>query len=162
MPKIISPITPWLVQRCKIDSEGQFSYDYMGSNQFERGDQAEALKTLFRGKITLSETTVRAYDGGATVSVYLITQENFDVSAYQPYLQALANDDIGLLEASRFGTAVDFKTTGKRPPFGRILSDCNIWFDFTKRHDGQNIALWTLEKELRDILLAHLKVVTTA
>ena len=153
----ISPVTPWLIQRCKL-ADGKFSYDYMGSSEFEVGDQTKALKVLFAGKIALSEVTVQANDGGATVTVYLITQQGFDASAYQLYLQQMADDKLRLKEFTRFGDAVNFRATGKMPSFGRH-SDHDIWFDFTGEHE-QNIVLFTLDANKRDALLARLKVVT--
>ncbi|OGZ09911.1 MAG: hypothetical protein A3D65_00085 [Candidatus Lloydbacteria bacterium RIFCSPHIGHO2_02_FULL_50_13] len=59
MPRTISPVKPWLIQRCKLE-DGKFSYDYMVSSEFECGDQAKALKTLFKGKVALAETSVQA------------------------------------------------------------------------------------------------------
>lgn len=157
MPKIISPVTPWLIQRCKLES-GKLRYDYMGSSEFEWGDQAKALKKLFAGKVVLLETTVQASDGGATVPVCLIAQDGFDVSAYQQHLQQLADDKLHLKEYTRFGEVVNFKATGKMPQFG--VSEYDIWFDFTEREDEQNIVLWTIDHEKRDALLARLKEVT--
>lgn len=160
MPETISSVTPWLIQRCKME-DGKFSYDYMGATEFEVGDQAKALKILFCGKIALSEVAVQASDGGATVPVYLISQEGFDVQAYQPHLQRMADSKLCLQEYTGFEEVVNFKATGKQPQFGKV-SRYDIWFDFTKRHDGQNIVLWTLDKELRDALLARLHVISKA
>lgn len=159
MQKTISPVQPWLIQRCMLDAEGKLRYDYMGSSEFEFGDQAKALKKLFAGKVTLTETTVQANDGGATVPVYLITQDGFDVNAYQPHLQCLADDKLRLKEYTRFGDAVNLKAYGKQPRFVRVI-DYDIWFDFTESGGEQNIVLWTLDREKRDALLARLKVVT--
>lgn len=158
MSKTISPIKPWLIQRCKL-ADGKFCYDYMGSCAFEFGDQAKALKVLFRGKPALSEVVVQASDGGASVVVYLITEEGFDVGAYQPYLQSMTDDKMGLQEWSRFDEAVNFCATGKEPKLGS-RSSYDIWFDFTEHDDERNIVLWTLDKDKRDALLAHLKQVT--
>jgi len=91
------------------------------------------------------------------VSVYLIMQEGFDVRAYQPHLQCLADGKMQLQEGARFNDAVDLKATGK----SRFrVSDYDIWFDFTSRYPGQNIVLFTLDAQKRDALLARLYVVT--
>lgn len=153
----IFPVTPWLIQRCKLDNEGKLRYDYMGSSEFEWGDQAEALKKLFSGKIRLPQVFVQAKDGGAPVGVYLIMQADFDVTKYQQHLQCLAEDKMQLQEAARFGEHVTWKATRQKPRFG---SEWDVWFDFTKRGGQQNIVLWTLSEERRDALLARLKVIT--
>ena len=158
MSKTISPIKPWLIQRCKHE-DGKFCYDYMGSAEFEWGDQSKALKQLFRGKPSLREVTVQVKDGGASVVVYLITEEGFDVGAYQAHLQALADDELGLLEGIHFDTAVVHKATGKVPEW-RYLSNYDIWFDFTDSCKDRNIVLFTLGEQKRADLLARLKQVT--
>lgn len=158
MPKTISPVTPWLIQRCKLCND-RFEYDYMGPSEFEVGDQAEALKRLFAGKIAMGEVSVQANNGGATVPVFLLTQSGFDANAYQSYLQRLADGKLHLQEAARFNDAVDWKATGFEPRFGRV-SDYDIWFDFTKYDEEQNIVLFTLDESKRADLLARLKVIT--
>ncbi len=159
MQKTISPVTPWLVQRCKLDG-GKFCYDYMGSSEFEFGDQATALKQLFSGKIAKLEVVVEASDGGGEVPVYLLAQDGFDAAAYQPHLQRLADDKMRLQEAARFSDAVNVKAQREELRFYR-LSEYDIWFDFTMSGGEQNIVLWTLDPMKREELLARLYVVTS-
>ncbi|OGZ05890.1 MAG: hypothetical protein A2845_03755 [Candidatus Lloydbacteria bacterium RIFCSPHIGHO2_01_FULL_49_22] len=158
-PKVISPVTPWLIQRCKLDESGRFKYDYMGSSEFEVGDQAEALKRLFTGQIAMVEVSVQANNGGAIVPVFLLTQSGFDASAYQSHLQRLADGKLHLQEPARFNNAVDWEATRFESRSGRV-SAYDIWFDFTKYDEEQNIVLFTLDESKRADLLARLKVVT--
>jgi hypothetical protein len=159
MPKTISPIKPWLIQRCMLGTSGEFIYDFMGSAHFECGGQAKALKTLIRGKVSTAETSVFV-NNGIPVPVYIIMQKEFDIHAYQPYLEEMAKEydgTLGLEEMSNFSRHLAWKATGQKPGWG---ADYDIWLDFTESDGQQNSVLWTLDEKKRDALLARLKVVT--
>lgn len=44
---------PWLIQRCELRDNKLF-YDYMGSSEFEIGDQSRSLKRIFAAGIDLN------------------------------------------------------------------------------------------------------------
>jgi len=77
---------PWLVQRCTLEGD-RLRYQYMGSSEFEDGDQARALKQIFTAGIALGETTVDVE--GREVPVYMVAIDEFPFADYQPHLQAI-------------------------------------------------------------------------
>lgn len=147
--------TPWCIQRCIVEG-GKIRYDYMGSTEFEIGEQPKALKRIFAAGIEEAELTVQARDGGQTVTVYMVAGKGFDFAAYQPLLQRLADGKLRLQEPTYFVDMVNALATKTAPPSyqGRI----NAWFDFTSTDDGAaNDVLWTLSREDQRRLTAALR-----
>jgi hypothetical protein len=145
--------TPWLVQRCTV-AEGKINYDYMGSTEFEVGDQAKALKKIFAAGIKEGELKIIA-PNGREMTIFMVAGEDFDFDAYQPHLQALASGKLRLQERASFDDVVITKSTGvKRPGYNDRI---NAWFDFTSRYDGENAVLWTLSRDDQKRLTAALR-----
>jgi hypothetical protein len=136
--------SPYLIQRCEL--RGKLSYDYMGSTEFEIGDQAKALKEIFAKGMCLETLTVNV--GAKEAKVYMVAAEGFPFADYGPYLQELANHERRLKELSGFDEAV-------RVQLGlldhRIFPDTKAWFDFP------NGVLWTLTQNDRAELVSYLE-----
>lgn len=137
---------PWLIQRCEL-GDGKLIYEYMGSTEFEVGDQAQALKRIFAKGVAVGSTTVTV--GDKKVSVYMVAAEGFPFALYQPYLQQLADNKLRLKEWTNFDDVVKEKaglTTGRRH-----TPRTNAWFDF------RNDVLWVLSEGSQKALFAVLQ-----
>ncbi len=158
--------TPWLIQRCELGNE-KLKYDYMGSTEFEIGDQSKSLKRIFAKGIETGVTTINvesaqtavSMGGGMTsqstyrqftdVRVYMVAGEGFNFADYQPYLQQLADHKLRLQEGTYFDYRVKAQVSNK--PELRSFSLTNAWFDF------QNDVLWTLTEDNQKNLVSVLE-----
>jgi hypothetical protein len=140
---------PIFVQRCTL-VDGKLHFDYMGSFEFERGDQATALEKIFKSGIVEKELSVTAKDG-KKVTIYALAAKGFDFDAYAPYLQRMADNDISLQDPSYFDDVVNGRE--------RRL---DAWFDFTTRDYGENAVFWTVTPEKQRQLLAALREIEKA
>jgi hypothetical protein len=128
--------SPWLIQCCEVKN-GKMRYDYMGSAEFEIGDQSKSLKRIFAEGMDFGTASVTVV--GKQIPVYMIAIKGFPFAEYQPYLQELADSKRHLKEWTRFDDAVKVKA-GVPLSFGRE-PDTNAWFDFP------NNVLWALSQE---------------
>ena len=138
---------PWLIQRCEIYN-GKLGYDYMGSTEFEIGDQGKSLKRIFAKGLALETSTVEIE--GKKAIVYVVASEGFQFAEYQPYLQQLAEHKLRLQEWISFDDAVRLQV-GLKASFGRTEIRTNAWFDF------ENDVLWTLTEENQKALVSALE-----
>ncbi len=136
---------PWLIQRCELGN-GKLGYDYMGSTEFEIGDQAKALKRIFAAGVACGSVTINV--GGKEVSVYMVASEGFTFADYQSYLQQLADHKLRLQEWTSFDDIVKARVGLQTDR--RYTSRTNAWFDF------QNDVLWTLTENDQRALVAVL------
>lgn len=138
--------TPWLIQRCEL-GDGKLRYDYMGSSEFEVGDQSKSLKRIFAQGMRKGSTTVNI-DGKEAV-VHMLAGEGFVFADYQQYLQQLAEHKLRLQEWTSFDDVVKaqagIKTARDWTP------RTNVWFDF------QNDVLWTLTEDNLNTLVSVLE-----
>ncbi|MFC1623591.1 hypothetical protein ACFL05_00530 [Patescibacteria group bacterium] len=142
--------TPWLIQRCNLTDNGKLMYDYMGSSEFEFGDQAKSLKRIFATGLYQGTTTVNIGDKRATV--YMVASKGFPfVGEYQQYLQTDTDSRLHLKEPTGFNDAVKEALGIENDRF----RDTNVWFDF------ENDVLWTLSEENADRLVAVLEDIKT-
>src|SRR3989344_7576991 len=137
--------TPWLIQRCELGN-GKLKYDYMGSTEFEVGDQSKSLKRIFAQGIETGVTTINVESAQTTLStgggmtsqstyrqftdvrVYMVAGKGFNFTDYQPFLQQLAEHKLRLQEWTSFDDAVKIQIgqeTGRRSTLRT-----NVWFDF--------------------------------
>jgi hypothetical protein len=138
--------TPWLIQRCEL-KDGKLGYDYMGSTEFEVGDQATSLKRIFAKEIAINTAPVNI--NGRNVMVYMIAGHDFQFADYQPYLQQLAEHKLRLQERTNFDDMVKVQAGF---PISRVSSSkTNAWFDF------KNDVLWVLEEEDQKALISVLE-----
>lgn len=132
---------PWLIQRCEL-AGGKLTYDYMGSAEFEIGDQAKSLKRIFAAGVELGSTTVTL--GGKQIPIYMVASKGFLFADYQPYLQEIAGGTLRAKEWTNFDEVVRAKAGLKTFPH---VPRTNVWFDF------QNDVLWTVtEKNQKDLV----------
>ena len=136
---------PCLVQRCEI-GDGKIGYDYMGSTEFEIGDQPKSLKRIFAVGIAWKALAIKV--NGTDVIVHMVAAQGFDFEAYGIHLQALANNQMRTHESTYFDTAVK-RHAGllNHHHFASI----NGWFDF------ENDVLWVLDKNKRKALIHALE-----
>ncbi|MDO8516425.1 MAG: hypothetical protein Q7S28_04185 [bacterium] len=145
---------PYLIQRCEIENS-KLSYDYMGSSEFEWGDQAKSLKRIFAKGVAWASTVIRIQDPRVQerrehdVQIYMVARRDFSFVEYQPILQQLGEDKLRLKEASYFDTAIKAQLGFPLGPYER--SRANVWFDFE-----ENDVLWTLTKNKRKALVGAL------
>ena len=138
--------TPWLIQRCEL-GDGKFRYDYMGSSEFEWGDQAESLKRIFASGMRTDSATMNIE--GKEVVVHMLAGEGFAFVDYQPYLRQLAEDELRLQEQAGFDEAVKAQVGIKSNR--RFPLRTNVWFDF------RNDVLWTLTEDNLGALVSFLE-----
>ena len=138
---------PYYIQRC-LFRDGKLVYDYMGSAEFEFGDQAKSLKRMFDKGLVTGMTTIVVE--GEPVPVYMIAADKRLFTQYQPHLQQLAQDKVRLKERSGFDTAV-MNVLGLPIPSWSDFYKADAWFDFP------NEVLWALSEENRQTLMTALK-----
>ena len=163
--------SPWLIQRCEL-GDGRLKYDYMGSSEFEVGDQAKSLKRIFASgmetgsamiKFETAETSVST-SGGSTsqstyrqytdVRVYMVAGKGFTFVDYQPYLQQLAEHKLRLKEWTSFDDVVKVQVSVKTNR--GFPTRTNVWFDI------ENDVLWTLTEDNLKALVSVLEGVKQA
>lgn len=137
---------PWLVQRCEI-RDGRLRYDYMGSTEFEVGNQAKSIKRIFEKGVCLAQTNV--FVGDKELRVHMIAAKGFPFAEYQYFLQRFAEGEFRLQESTYFDDAVK-RAVGLTVDAPWSL-DTNAWFDF------KNDVLWTLNRVDCDALVVRLK-----
>lgn len=143
---------PDCIQRCNIQG-GELKYDYMGSSEFEVGEQAKSLKRIFALGITLGSAKIRIE--GKEIEVFMVAGKGFPFADYQRWLQQLAENKLRLQEQTYFDYAV-LRHAGldeKLPWYAKeIGKDISSWFDFP------NDVLWTLTEEGRQGLVRALEI----
>jgi hypothetical protein len=127
--------------------EGKLRYDYMGSSEFEFGDQTKSLKRIFATGIELGQLAVVVE--GHEVLVYVVAIKGFPFADYQPHLQELVEGNVRLKERSGFDYAA--KEQAGIPLDWRPYKGTKVWFDFP------NNVLWALEEKDRQMLLGALE-----
>lgn len=125
---------PSLIQRCMIeqrDGEERLIYDYMGSSEFEFGDQSKSLRRIFALGITEYKVNVHTSQNDS-VPFYLIGGNDFDSRSYAHVIDGLIEQKFRIRE-----------NTYLRETLDKILNKSNIdkdeqrnlntevWFDFT-------------------------------
>ena len=134
--------TPWLIQRCELGGR-KLRYDYMGSSEFEVGDQAKSLKRIFASgpMMRTGSAIVKVVTSAVSeqeVTVHMVAGEGLVFADYQPFLQQLSECKLRLQEWTDFDEAVT--AVAGWPVDGRLIRT-NVWFDF------QNDVLWTLSED---------------
>lgn len=144
-----------LIQRCTIDRDKPgLHYDYMGSSEFEFGDQAASLRRMFVGSVMVRECLFKSPD--ATLDAWLIAREDFPFGSYSRILQGLAYNFWHTKEPTYLDIMV------KRHmgiPDNQPLSpvrNVEAWFDF------QNDVIFTLTKEHANLVVASLAYIKEA
>ena len=140
--------TPWLIQRCELGG-GKLGYDYMGSTEFEVGDQAKSLKRIFAKGMRTGSTIVNV--DSKQVVVHMLAGEGFIFADYQQYLQQLAEHKLRLQEWTSFDDVVKARAGIKTDR--RFTPRTNVWFDF------KNDILWTLSENDLKTLVSVLEVI---
>ncbi len=147
-------LKPYLVQRCYFGSDGQLTYEYMGSSEYEMGSRSHSLKRIFTAGIATAVATVQMDE--KEFHVYMVAGRDFDFNEYQPYLTQLADGSIRLKESSEFGPAIEAHLgTPKKEKRPSFQTHTNVWFDI------DNDVLWTLTEDLRTKLLIELERIRT-
>lgn len=135
---------PWLIQRCEL-AGGKLTYDYMGSTEFEIGDQAKSLKRIFAAGVEFGSATITM--DGKKIPVYMAAAKGFPFADYQPHLQKIANGTLRAKEWTDFNEVVRAKAGLKT---FHHQTRTNVWFDF------QNDVLWAVTEENQKELAAVL------
>src|SRR3989344_3162528 len=82
---------PRLIQRCTLDRErNKLCYEYMGSAEFEFGDQAKSLKRIFDGKVEIRFCFAQFNE--EAVKFWLVAREDFNLDSYAAVLQGLIEE----------------------------------------------------------------------
>ncbi len=145
---------PWLIQRLEIQRRGpdrhwEVGWDYMGAAEFEFGAPRDSLKRIFSDELCEHMTTVTCED--KEIMVFMLAKFGFDFKSYQPYLQKLADGELGLKERTHFDERV--RVSAGKPPGMFANERTNGWLDL------DNDVLWTLTHEHHGVLLEYLKQV---
>lgn len=144
----LSSKQPHLIQRCTLGrKDRKLNYEYMGSSEYECGDQAKSLKRIFTGAMEIRKCEVRAFD--RDVEFYLVARSDFDFSAYPAIIDGLIKQrwrtkeqtylDLVLQKKFRLVKAKDYD-----------FVETEAWFDF------QNDVLFTLSQKDADFLVVAL------
>ncbi len=139
---------PYLIQRCTLDrGSKKLCYEYMGSAEFERGDQAGSLRRMFKGKIETNECTVRAFD--RDVHFYLVAQNGFPFGAYAQVIQGLISKEWKTKEQTFLDYVLQkrFRLVSKKR---YSFVETEAWFDFA------NGVLFTLSQKDADSVVVAL------
>lgn len=147
--------TPKYIQRCELSADGQnLVYDYMGSSEFEVGDQAKSLKKIFASGITEYTTTV-AY-GGENIMFGLIAGKDFPAEMYGEVIKGIIEKSFFIKEPTYLDQALD---SAFNPYTFKIkdeyLPHTNVWFDFT------NNVLFTFDADVAANLVPKLEQIKT-
>lgn len=150
--KTLKDMKPRLVQRCTINKQGNtLRYEYMGSSEFECGDQAKSLKRMFEKGIALAVQPLNVFDND--ISVFIVASSGFDFVQYLEVIKGLIKEEWPMQEPTHIDIVVK-KLLGIKDGWGFAV-DTDSWFDFV------NDALFTFSNEkitqLVDILVEHQK-----
>src|SRR3989344_2427784 len=119
---------PTLIQRCEFDGD-TLRYDYMGSTEFEVGNQAKCLKEMFKEEL-VKRITGTEWRGKKLV-FRLVAPRSFDFDSYKPVLQGLVNNEWRLQESLYMDKALTaFFLPPARGREGCALYKVDAWFDF--------------------------------
>ena len=145
---------PRLIQRCELDRrKKRLNYQYMGSAEFEFGDQSKSLRRMFQGTIEIRSCTIRAFDND--VEFYLVARSDFPFAEYKPILQGLVNQNWRTKQPTFLDLIVKKKFGLYKNKLGDFAKTTTVWFDFYG-----NDVLFTLSKkdaEFLVIVLADVK-----
>lgn len=125
----LSTLTPKYIQRCEV-SEESISYDYMGSSEFEVGDQAKSLKRIFASGIY--EYTVAVTHNDENIVFGLVAGKDFAAEKYAEVIKGIIDRSFFIKEATYIDKALD-RTFNPRANKDRnsYFPATNAWFDFT-------------------------------
>ena len=143
-------LTPHSIQRCVI-SNGRIGYEHMEpSYSFGAGHQHEAFRQLKARGIQIYEASIGM--GSSSLSVYLVTEPDFDIDGYRVCLERMAHGTLTL----------DAPTGFERAAVGQHVAT-QVWFDFTtkvaeKGETFHNAVFWTLSKKTLDELVSAIKM----
>jgi hypothetical protein len=147
--------TPSLIQRCQLRVlEETLIYDYMGSSEFEFGDQPKSLKRIFAEGMTTFKTTVHN-DQGNSIPFYLVAGKEFDSRAYSKVINGLIEEKFKVKEYTYLRETVNKMLNKKRFEEDDKFLTTNVWFDF------KNDVLFTPHQELSDKLVSTLEKIKT-
>lgn len=139
---------PRLIQRCFLDREQKkLGYDYMGSTEFEIGDQYKSLQRIFAGEIRVGSCTVNYDMHKKQVRIFMVARSDFDFTGYVRVLTGLVNRLWRTKERTYLAINIERHLGIDDDPsdnFGKV----DVWFDF------KNDVLFTLTQENVDDLLA--------
>lgn len=122
-------LTPKYIQRCELSSDGQnLTYDYMGSSEFEVGDQVKSLKRIFSKGI--EEYVVTISHDEENIMFGLVARKGFDAEGYANVIKGIIEHKFYLKEPTYIDQALDkaFNPNVKRAD---LFTNTNTWFDFT-------------------------------
>lgn len=144
---------PWLIQRCYFDRENKkLRYEYMGSSEFEFGDQATSLKRMFNGEIEIHCCTVKVQTSlvhERPVEFRLVARKDFDFDSYTEVLQGLIERQWQTKEETYLEPILE-KVMGFVDDERNSYIQTEVWFDF------KNDVLFTLSQENADLLVVIL------
>jgi hypothetical protein len=147
--------TPSLIQRCELNPVTlKLIYEYMGSTEFEVGDQPESLKRIFADGMTTFKVTVQT-DQGDSVPFYLTAGKEFNSRAYSKVINGLIEGKFRTKEYTALRETVKKILGKKRFEDDDYSLTTNVWFDFT------NDVLFTPFKELSEKVIPTLEVIKT-
>ncbi|QQG41327.1 MAG: hypothetical protein HYV90_04125 [Candidatus Woesebacteria bacterium] len=134
--------TPKYIQRCELSEDGEsLIYDYMGSTEFEIGDQAKSLNRIFASGIT--EYTVNVPYGEDNIIFGLVAGKGFPAEKYVEVIKGLIDRSFYLKEPTYLDHAIDknFNPSAFKIQ-DEFLPHTNAWFDFT------NDVLFTMDADV--------------
>lgn len=121
-------LKPYYIQRCYFEREGQkFCYEYMGSSEFEWGDQAKSLRRMFEKVLKVHPCRVKFTNH--EVEFCLIAVENFPFSVYEEVLQGLVDQQWHTKEATYLERFLKRRLVTKEEKTDRFFQT-EAWFDF--------------------------------
>lgn len=145
----LTTLTPKYIQRCEV-SEESIVYDYMGSSEFEVGDQAKSLKRIFASGIT--EYTVSVPYGEENIVFGLVAGKDFPSEKYGEVIKAIIDKSFYLKEPPYLDHAIDSAFN----PYAFKIKDQfvrhpNAWLDFT------NDVFFTIDADVAANLIPRLE-----
>lgn len=145
--------TPWLIQRCQLDEANlKLIYEYMGSSEFEFGDQAESLKRIFKLGMESFKASIKI-ENEVSLPFYLVAGKDFNVRQYSTVIRNLAEHKFRTKELT------DLKETVKSllhpdQESGKLF-ETNAWFDF------KNDVLFTPYPQIAEKIIPVLTAIKT-
>ncbi len=125
----------------------------MGMTEFELGDQAKALKRIFKEGLKIHKVSVQFIEVEKDVDIFLLAGKNFPSSCYQYFVKLLANNEYRTSEPTYMhGNIMRMLNLLKDESY---FEQVDAWFDF------ENDVLMVLSEEQACVLfdvLVNIKV----
>lgn len=136
---------PRLIQRCLLDkADKKIKYEYMGSSEYECGDQAKSLKMIFEGEVEVRKCSIRAFD--RDVEFYLVARSDFDFNSYPTIIDGLIKLEWGTKQQTYLDLVLQKKfRLVKAKDYDFVKTQA--WFDFV------NGVFFALSKKDADFLV---------